>query len=95
MSFVFLILIRRGQAIAEILDFSWTGAIPLWCESLSDFGGRVLGCLGEVLRRFCDPPPPRIVGVRIGSKHGFQIGALPSFLKAELLETPPRGNFPL
>jgi hypothetical protein len=57
MSFVFLILIRRGQAIAEILDFSWTGAIPLWCEGLSDFGGRVLGCLGEVLRRFCDPPP--------------------------------------
>ncbi len=53
---VFLISIRRGRAIAESLDFSWTGAIPLWCKGLSDFGGRVLGCLGEVLRRFCDPP---------------------------------------
>ncbi len=67
---VFLILIRRGQAIAETLDFSWTGAIPLWCKGLSDFGGRVLGCLGEVLFAFCDPPgswglgSPRSAGFR-------------------------------
>ena len=85
---VFLIPIRRGRAIAESLDFSWTGAIPLWCKGLSDFGGRVLGCLGEVLRRFCDPP--RIGAAILGSERGFQIGALPSFLKAELLETPAR-----
>jgi hypothetical protein len=65
---VFLIPIRRGRAIAESLDFSWTGAIPLWCKGLSDFGGRVLGCLSEVLRRSCDPPPDRGGYTRLGAR---------------------------
>ncbi len=53
---VFLILIRRGRAIAETLDFSLTSTVSLRCKGFGDLEGRVLRCLGEVLFAFCDPP---------------------------------------
>jgi hypothetical protein len=82
---VFLISIRRGRAIAETLDFSLTSTVSLRRKGFGDLEGRFYAVFVEDLFAFCDPP--RIVGVRIGSERRFQIGALPSFLKAELLET--------
>ncbi len=48
--------IRRGQRIAEVPGFSWTGAIPLFSKGFGDFSRVFLGVFLKVLRRFGDPP---------------------------------------
>ena len=53
---VFLILIRRGRAIAETLDFSLTSTVSLRRKGFGDLEGRFYAVFVEDLFAFCDPP---------------------------------------
>ncbi len=70
MSFVFLISIRRGRAIAETLDFSLTATVSLRCKGFGDLEGRFYAVFVEVLHRFCDPPGSW--GLELARSMGFR-----------------------